>query len=155
MEMLGKIRRMYWRDRLSLHEITRRTGLSRNTIKKWIKAGAVSNRPKYRRRDRPGKLTLFEARLTQALTTDAHRAKCDDHDQPRVRRVGALGRRLETLLRQYARDRAASRGIDRGGRALRGRRGFRGEQFRPGSETDRLRQAIDFVLWRVGGVELL
>jgi len=77
MEMLGKIRRMYWRDRLSLHEITRRTGLSRNTIKKWIKAGAVSNRPKYRRRDRPGKLTLFEARLTQALATDAHRAKRD------------------------------------------------------------------------------
>jgi len=71
MEMLGKIRRMYWRDRLSLHEITRRTGLSRNTIKKWIKAGAVSNRPQYRRRDRPGKLTLFEARLLQALTTDA------------------------------------------------------------------------------------
>jgi len=77
MEMLGKIRRMYWRDRLSLHEITRRTGLSRNTIKKWIKAGAVSNRPQYRRRDRPGKLTLFEARLLQALTTDAHRPKRD------------------------------------------------------------------------------
>ena len=30
MEMLGKIRRMYLRDGLSLHEIAERTGLSRN-----------------------------------------------------------------------------------------------------------------------------
>ena len=32
MEMLGKIRRMYLRDKLSLHEIAKRTGLSRNTL---------------------------------------------------------------------------------------------------------------------------
>ncbi len=38
MEMMGKIRRMYFRDQLSLHEITKRTGLSRNTIRKWIRA---------------------------------------------------------------------------------------------------------------------
>ena len=30
MEMLGKIRRMYLRDGLSLHEIAERTGFSRN-----------------------------------------------------------------------------------------------------------------------------
>ena len=34
MEMMGKIRRMYFRDKLSLHEITKRTGLARNTIRK-------------------------------------------------------------------------------------------------------------------------
>ncbi|WP_411736480.1 sigma factor-like helix-turn-helix DNA-binding protein [Pseudomonas monteilii] len=34
MEMMGKIRRMYFRDKLSLHEIAKRTGLSRNTIRK-------------------------------------------------------------------------------------------------------------------------
>ena len=33
MEILGKIRRMYLRDKLSLHEITKQTGLSRNTIR--------------------------------------------------------------------------------------------------------------------------
>jgi len=27
MEMMGKIRRMYFRDKLSLHEIAKRTGL--------------------------------------------------------------------------------------------------------------------------------
>jgi hypothetical protein len=31
MEMMGKIRRMYFRDKLSLHQIAKRTGLSRNT----------------------------------------------------------------------------------------------------------------------------
>jgi hypothetical protein len=34
MEMMGKIRRMYFRDKLSLHEKTKRTGLARNTIRK-------------------------------------------------------------------------------------------------------------------------
>ena len=37
MEMMGKIRRMYFRDKLSLHEITKRTGLSRNTVRKWVR----------------------------------------------------------------------------------------------------------------------
>ena len=37
MEMIGKIRRMYVRDKLSLHEIAKRTGLSRNTIRKWVR----------------------------------------------------------------------------------------------------------------------
>jgi transposase-like protein len=38
MEMMGKIRRMYFRDKLSLHQIAKRNGLSRNTIRKWVKA---------------------------------------------------------------------------------------------------------------------
>lgn len=36
MSMFGKIRRMYFRDKLSVCEIARRTSLSRNTIKKWL-----------------------------------------------------------------------------------------------------------------------
>ena len=77
MEMFGKIRRLHLRDKLSLHEIARRTGLSRNTIKKWLKAREVAKSPKYRRRDTPGKLTAFEAQLRQALESDAHRPKRD------------------------------------------------------------------------------
>jgi DNA-binding transcriptional regulator LsrR (DeoR family) len=30
---------MYYRDRLSRSEIARRTGLSRTTVKKWLRAG--------------------------------------------------------------------------------------------------------------------
>ena len=40
MDMLGKIRRMFLRDKLSLHEITKRTGLSRNTVRRWLRAAA-------------------------------------------------------------------------------------------------------------------
>ena len=72
--MIGKVRRMKLRDQLSDGEICRRTGLARNTIKKWLKAaGDVS--PKYQRKKADGKLTLFESVLEQALHTDAHRAK--------------------------------------------------------------------------------
>lgn len=37
MEMFGKIRRMFFRDGKSRSEIARRTGLSRTTIKKWVR----------------------------------------------------------------------------------------------------------------------
>jgi transposase len=74
MAMIGKIRRMYFRDNLSLNEIARRTSLARNTIKKWLRAPRGME-PRYRRRDKPGKLTPFEAQLIQALQADAHRPK--------------------------------------------------------------------------------
>ena len=75
MDMLGKIRRMFLRDKLSLHEITKRTGLSRNTIRRWLRAAAQETPPTYRRAKGPGKLTEFHAALEQALKIDAHRAK--------------------------------------------------------------------------------
>ena len=74
MDMIGKVRRMRLRDQLSLSEIAKRTGLSRNTVKKWLKApGDVV--PKYERVKLDGKLTAFEPILHQALTTDSHRPK--------------------------------------------------------------------------------
>jgi transposase len=74
MAMMGKIRRMYFRDQLSVSEIARRTSLARNTIKKWSRA-ARGEEPRYRRGTKPGKLTAFEAQLIQALEVDAHRPK--------------------------------------------------------------------------------
>ncbi len=76
MEMIGKVRRMRLRDRLSLSEIARRTGLSRNTVKKWLKEPEAAM-PKYQRRDTAGKLTAFEAQLQEALQGDARRPKRD------------------------------------------------------------------------------
>lgn len=35
--MMGKIRRLYFRDKISLHEISKRTGLARNTIRKRVR----------------------------------------------------------------------------------------------------------------------
>ena len=74
MDMIGKVRGMKWRDQLSDGEICRRTGLARNTVKKWLRApGDIT--PKYERKKADGKLTPFVAVLEQALRTDAHRAK--------------------------------------------------------------------------------
>ncbi|OHC29422.1 MAG: integrase [Pseudomonadales bacterium RIFCSPHIGHO2_02_FULL_60_43] len=75
MEMFGKIRRMYLRDKLSLHEITKRTGLSRNTIRRWLRGSVGAAVPTYRRKAEPGKLAAFHEVLEQALKADAHRAK--------------------------------------------------------------------------------
>ena len=75
MEMLGKIRRMYLRDKLSLHEITKRTGLSRNTVRRWLRAPGEAAPPKYRRGKVSSKLSVFHTALEQALKVDAHRAK--------------------------------------------------------------------------------
>jgi transposase len=74
MALIGKIRGMRMRDGKSISEISRLTSLSRNTIKKWLKA-PQGPEPKYRRCDVPTKLTPFVETLTQALQTDARRAK--------------------------------------------------------------------------------
>lgn len=76
MEMFGRVRRMYYRDGISRSEIARRTGLSRTTVKKWIKA-PMGTEPKYRRVGRLGKLSEFKEELLQALRADARRPKRD------------------------------------------------------------------------------
>ena len=74
MEMIGKVRRMKLREQLSNSEIARRTGLSRNTVKKWLQAPG-DQAPKYQRGNSPTKLGAFEATLVQALEADARRPK--------------------------------------------------------------------------------
>ena len=74
MDMIGRIRRLHVRDKLSEREIARMTGLSRTTVSKWLHAPATEL-PKYRREPRPNKLSAFEATLKQALTADARRPK--------------------------------------------------------------------------------
>ena len=75
MEMLGKIRRMYLRDKLSLHEIAKRTGLSRNTLRRWLRTPEEVQVPVYSRPQALGKLGAFTGELEQALQADGHRSK--------------------------------------------------------------------------------
>ena len=75
MKILGKIRRLHLRDKLSLHEITKRTGLARNTIRKWLRTSEAASPPTYRREQKPSRLTAFQATLELALKADAHRTK--------------------------------------------------------------------------------
>jgi len=74
MAMIGKIRRMYYRDALSISEIVKRTSLARNTVKKWLRA-APGKEPAYRRRPIPHKLTAYVDRLVSMMETDARRPK--------------------------------------------------------------------------------
>jgi transposase len=72
MDMVGKVRRMRLRDQLSISEIAKRTGLARNTVKKWLNA-AGDKLPRYRRAKGKGKLSAFEASLELSLKADAQR----------------------------------------------------------------------------------
>ncbi|WP_442777475.1 IS21 family transposase [Sphaerotilus montanus] len=77
MNQLGKVRRLYYRDGASLSEIERRTGLTRKTVRSWLKA-AEGTTPTYRRRPAEDtKIAPFAAQLTKALEIDARRPKRD------------------------------------------------------------------------------
>ena len=72
MDMIGRIRRLHSRGKKSEREIARLTGLSRNTVAKWLKA-PVESAPKYRRKAGSTKLEPFHETLKQALRADARR----------------------------------------------------------------------------------
>ena len=74
MNLLGKVRRLYHRDSLSLSEIERRTGLTRKTIRKWLKA-AESVEPTYRRQRGDSKISPYADQLQAMLEIDARRPK--------------------------------------------------------------------------------
>jgi transposase len=75
MEMLGKIRRMHLRDKMSLHAIAKQTGLSRNTLRRWLREPDEAAVPTYQRAPATGKLSAFHVTLELALKADAHRNK--------------------------------------------------------------------------------
>jgi transcriptional regulator with XRE-family HTH domain len=68
--LAGSIRHLHSRKKKSEREIARITGLSRNTIAKWLR-GEVDGPPKYRRGEQPNKLSVFHEALKQALKADA------------------------------------------------------------------------------------
>lgn len=73
MALLSVIRRWAFRDGMSIREITRRTGLSRNTIRKYLRSDAVE--PKFEMVDRPSKLDPFADQLSGWLKTEASRSR--------------------------------------------------------------------------------
>ena len=65
---------MRLREGLSISEIARRTSLSRNTIKDWLR-GPVREAMRYQRAAAPKKIGPYEAVLREALATDARRPR--------------------------------------------------------------------------------
>jgi len=67
--LLSVIRRWHLRDGMAIREIARRTGLSRNTIRKYLSTGIVE--PKYPDRQSPSKLDRFAPKLAAWLKTES------------------------------------------------------------------------------------
>jgi transposase len=73
MALLSVIRRWHFREHLSIREISRRTGLSRNTVRKYLRSGDVE--PKFKVPERPSKLDAFADRLSALLKTEANKPR--------------------------------------------------------------------------------
>ncbi len=69
MALLSVIRRWHFREGMPIREIERRTGLSRNTIRKYLRAGTVE--PKFEVPERPSKIDPFVEKLTGWLRIEA------------------------------------------------------------------------------------
>jgi len=73
MALLSVIRRWHHRDQLSIREIARRTGLSRNTIRKYLRAGTAE--PQFKVPERPSRLDPFAERLALWLRREMARSR--------------------------------------------------------------------------------
>ena len=73
MALLSVIRRWHFREHLSIREICRRTGLSRNTIRKYLRTDGVE--PAFKVPERPSKLDRFADRLSAWLKTEASKPR--------------------------------------------------------------------------------
>ena len=73
MELLSVIRRWHHRDCIPIREIERRTGLSRNTIRKYLRADAVEVR--FKVPERPSRLDPFADKLSEWLRVEAGKGR--------------------------------------------------------------------------------
>jgi hypothetical protein len=73
MELLSVIRRWHCRDRFSIREISRRTGLSRNTVRKDLRSDSVE--PKFAVPDRPSRLDPYADKLSHMLRQEAGKSR--------------------------------------------------------------------------------
>jgi transposase len=73
MELLSVIRRWHYRDHFSIREISRRTGLSRNTVRKYLRSDSVE--PKFNILDRPSKLDPYADKLSHMLRQEAGKSR--------------------------------------------------------------------------------
>ena len=73
MGLLNIIRRMHLRQKLSIREIARLTGVSRNTVTKHLAANTIE--PKFATTDRQSKLDPFAEKLAGWLKTEAGKSR--------------------------------------------------------------------------------
>lgn len=71
MALLSVIRRWHFREGVPIREVARRTGLSRNTVKKYLASGEVE--PRYQRKKTPSKLDDYEHTLNSWLYRESRK----------------------------------------------------------------------------------
>ena len=93
MDLLSVIRRWHGRDKLSIREITRRTGLSRNTFRKYLANGTVE--PRYPARKSVSKLDPYAEPFNEIALPDFVKPEwC------RCRKVAFIHRLIKAELRR-------------------------------------------------------
>ena len=109
MGLLNVIRKLRLRQGLAIREIERRTGVSRNTIKKYLKADVIE--PKFATPERSSKLDPFAETLAGWLKTNAKKGRKDRHTLKKMHAdLVALGftgsyNRVAAFARQWRADR--------------------------------------------------
>lgn len=73
MELLSVIRRWRHREHFSIREISRRTGLSRNTVRKYLRTDSVE--PRFNVPDRASKLDPYADKLSHMLRQEAGKSR--------------------------------------------------------------------------------
>ena len=119
MDFLSVIRRWALRDKMAVREIARRTGLSRNTIKKYLRAGIVE--PQFQTPARPSKLDPYAEKLSGWLVTEQRKSRKDRRTAKQMHadlvQLGYDGsyERVAAFVRTWKGDRQrAQRTTDRG-----------------------------------------
>ena len=109
MALLSVIRRWHFREQMPIREIERRTGLSRNTIRKYLRAGTVE--PKFRLPKRPSRLDRFAEKLSGWLAIEACKSRKQRRTAKRIHAdLVALGfdgsyARVATFIRNWKAER--------------------------------------------------
>ena len=117
--MLSVIRRWHLRDGVSKRAIARRTGLSRNTIRKYLASGVIE--PRYPKRRSRSQLDEFAERLARWLELESAKGRKQRLNikelYARLKQLGYLGSydRVSAFARTWRRRRQeATRTTDRG-----------------------------------------
>ncbi len=132
MALVSVIRRWHLRDKIPIREIARRTGLSRNTVRKYLASQDLE--PGYPARKSPSKLDDYEETLTNWLFRESRR-----HRKQR-RTVKQLYRDLLGLGYTGSYDRVAAfarqwRQAQQEARLLAGKQAYVPLQFAPDSRS--------------------
>src|SRR6056297_2891297 len=85
MEFFNVIRGWALRDMMPIREISRRTGLSGNTIRRYLRSGTVE--PKLLAPSRPSKLDPYAETLTGWLVTEQSKSRKDRRTAKQIHTV--------------------------------------------------------------------